>query len=196
MSKFELNKGDNFIFGFDVSGSMDTTDCAGGLSRIQALKEKTIVFAKEASKWDENGIDLITFGHKITTYPNVTAEKAEEIINGLKANESSTDTAGLINAAYKLHKDRNNEQTVLFIATDGAPSDKDAVKAAIVAITNDVADERDFNVSFLQVGNDAGVTAFLTGLDDDLQGAKYDIVDVKRLDEVDFIEAFAGALND
>lgn len=196
-NNLELNKGDNFIFGVDVSGSMATTDCPNGMSRMEYLKEKVIQFANEASKWDEDGIDVLTFGHKITPYQGVTAEKAESVIKGLSANEASTDTAGLIRKAWDLHKAGGYEQTVLFVATDGNPADRKAVQDTIVDITNKVGDEREFNISFLTVGHiDAGLQAFLTGLDDDLKGAKYDIVDVKALEEVDFMAAFAGALND
>jgi hypothetical protein len=70
------------------------------------------------------------------------------------------------------------------------------VKNVIIDITNKVKDEREFNIAFLQVGNDASVAAFLKELDDDLKGAKYDIVDVKRLEEVDFMTAVVGAMND
>lgn len=197
-NNLELNKGDNFIFGLDVSGSMATTDCPCGLSRIEFSKEKAIQFATEASKWDSDGIDLLTFGHQVKKYPNVTAEKAAEIIGALKANEGSTDTAGLIRKAFERHKAIGSEdQTVLFIVTDGQPNDREAVKQAIIDITNAVKDEREFNISFLTVGRiDDGLKAFLAGLDDDLKGAKYDIVDVKELESVDFMTAFVGALND
>jgi Mg-chelatase subunit ChlD len=197
-NNFELNKGDNFIFGLDVSGSMAATDTPTGQSRIEYAKEKAIQFANEASKWDEDGIDLITFGHQLTPYLNVTAATASEVIGGLKATEGSTDTAGLIRAAYARHKEIGaTENTVLFIVTDGAPNDKEAVKQAIIDITNDIKDEHEFAISFLTVGNiDAALQAFLTGLDDDLTGAKHDIVDVKALDQVDFITAFVGALHD
>ncbi len=196
-NNLELNKGDNFIFGVDVSGSMAHNDCPGGLSRINFLKEKVIQFAAEASKWDTDGIDVLTFGSKITPYQGVTAEKAAELIGGFQANEGSTDTAGLIKAAYDLHKAGGYEQTTLFVATDGAPNDKDAVLKTIADITNDVKNEREFNISFLTVGKiDDGLRAFLTVLDDALPGAKYDIVDVKELESVDFEAAFLGALND
>lgn len=195
-NQFELNKGDNFIFGIDVSGSMAATDCPGGASRINFLKENVITFAKEASKWDEDGIDVLTFGHKVTSYKGVTAEKAEQLISGFTANEGSTDTAGLIREAYKLHKAGGYEQTVLFIATDGAPADQEAVKEAIRTIAAEVKDEKEFKISILTVGNiDASLEAFLTELDDNLK-AKHDIVDRKALTEVDFMQAFMGALND
>jgi Mg-chelatase subunit ChlD len=196
MSQLELNKGDNFIFLVDVSGSMATRDCPGNQTRIEFLKEKTITFAKEASKWDEDGIDVITFGHAITPFKGVTAEKAESLISGFKANESSTDTAGALREAWKLHKSGGYAQTVVFAATDGAPNDKEAVKEVIRTIASELKDEHEFAISFLTVGEiDAPLRAFLDELDDNLK-AKHDIVDVKALTEVDFIEAFAGALHD
>jgi Mg-chelatase subunit ChlD len=194
--QLELNKGDNFIFGVDVSGSMSMTDCPGGLSRIAFLKEKVITFAKEASKWDEDGIDILTFGHQITPYKGVTAEKAEQLISGFVANEGSTDTAGVIREAYKLHKAGGYEQTVLFVATDGAPSDANAVRETIRTIASELKDEHEFAISFLTVGQiDSKLQAFLTELDDNLK-AKHDIVDVKALADIDFMSAFMGALND
>lgn len=194
--QLELNKGDNFIFALDVSGSMAATDCPGGASRINFAKEQAITFAKEASKYDPDGIDVLTFGHKITPYLKVTAEKAGEIIGGLEAKEGSTDTAGVIREAYKLHKASNSPQTVLFVVTDGAPADGEAVKEVIRTIAAEIKDEHEFAISILTVGNiDAGLEAFLTELDDNLK-AKHDIVDVKALTSVDFISAFIGALHD
>ena len=196
-SNLELNKGDNFIFGIDVSRSMDMGDCPNGMSRIEFLKEAVILFCNEASKWDTDGIDVLTFGHKITPYLGITSDKASEIIGKLTANEGTTDTAGVIREAYKLHKAAGKEQSILFVATDGEPSDREAMKQAIIDITNDVKDEHEFNISILTVGRiSEGLKAFLVGLDDDLKGAKYDIVDVKELESVDFMTAFDGALHD
>lgn len=196
MSNLELNKGDNFIFAVDVSGSMGQADCPGGKTRIEFLKENVITFAKEASKWDEDGIDVITFGHQITPYKGVTAEKAEQLIGSFKANEGSTDTAGVIREAYKMHRAGGYAQTVLFVATDGAPSDANAVKDAIRTIASELKEEHEFAISFLTVGViDSSLQAFLAELDDNLK-AKHDIVDVKALTDVNFMDAFMGALND
>jgi len=195
MSQLELNQGDNFKFGVDVSRSMEEKDCPGGLSRIAYLKEQTIAFAREASKYDPDGIDVYTFGATVKKYANITADRAADVIGGLQANESATQTHLLIQQAYDDHKKEGHAQTVLFIATDGAPSDKDAVRGIIRKIASEIKDEHEFAISFLQVGNDAGIAQFLAELDDNLN-AKYDIVDVKRLDQVNFLEAFDGALHD
>lgn len=197
MSQLELNKGDNFIFAIDVSASMQATDTPTGAQRIDYLKETVNTFIGEASKWDEDGIDVVTFGHSIKTHTKVTAEKAKDIIAPLKASEGSTDTAGAIKAAWKLHREGGYKQSVLFVATDGEPNDEGAVLSTIAAITLELRDEHEFAISFLTVGQrSAGLEKFLSKLDDAVPGAKHDIVDVKRLEEVDFMAAFAGALHD
>lgn len=193
----ELNEGDNFIFGVDVSASMNAADCPGGTKRIEFLKERVIQFAKEASKFDSDGIDVIAFGHAITVYPGVTGDKAAEIIGKLQATEGMTQTHLLIRKAYAMHKAAGKDQTVLFIATDGAPSGPQLVKDEIIAISNEIKDEHEFAISILTVGDIAPeLQAWLTDLDDNLTGAKHDIVDVKALQDVDFLSAFVGALHD
>jgi uncharacterized protein YegL len=197
MSQLELNKGDNFIFAIDVSASMQATDTPTGAQRIEYLKETVLTFIGEACKWDEDGIDIVTFGHSIKAHSGVTAEKAKDIVSPLKASEGSTDTAGAIQAAWKLHRQGGYKQSVLFLATDGEPNDEAAVLSTIAAITAELKDEHEFAVSILTVGKrSANLEAFLAKLDDALPGAKHDIVDVKPLDEVDFMAAFAGALHD
>jgi len=195
MSNLELNKGDNFIFLFDVSGSMSQSDTPSGASRIEYLKEKLSAFVDEAGKYDDDGIDLITFGHAVTQKPKLTPQNAKEVIASLKANESATATDKAIQKAYDLHKSGGYKQTIVFVATDGAPSDPNAVKEVIRKIASEIKDEHEFALSFLLVGKDDGIRAYTKELDDDLK-AKHDIVDVKELDEVDFVSAFAGALHD
>lgn len=207
MSNLELNKGDNFIFGVDVSLSMKQGDCPGGMSRIEYLKENVISFCREASKYDEDGIDVLTFGQKITTYEGVTADKAADVIAKLQATEAMTDTAGAIKKAWELHqafrKRGGTDQSVAFFATDGAPSDQNAVIAAIREIAKQQdADNEEFSISFLTVGEpDEGLRSFLTMVDDDLKavdknGKPIDMVDVKALADVDFLSAFVGAVHD
>jgi Mg-chelatase subunit ChlD len=198
-SRLEINKGDDFVFAVDVSGSMMTPDCPGGVPRIEFLKEKVIQFAEEASKLDENGIDVVTFGHQLTAFKNITAANAKDIISKLTAAESMTNTHDVINFGFKLHKENGNKQTFLMIATDGEPTNQEDVFKAIAEITHKVTDPKEFRIGFLTVGAvSPALRAFLTKLDDALPGAKagVDIVDVKALADVDFIKAVAGALND
>lgn len=199
-SNFELNQGDQFIFALDVSASMNHSDCPNGLSRIQYSKEQAKVFASEAAKYDPDGADYLTFGEKIVTYWNQNEAEAHALIDSLKANEGMTDTSGAISAAWKraqeLRAQGVTDNIVLMVVTDGAPSDKEAVKKVIRDIADTLTNGEEFGIIFLTVGQiDAGLNAFLTELDDTLN-AKHDIVDVKDFMTVNFLQAFSGAVND
>lgn len=196
-NNLELNQGDDFIIAIDVSGSMATKDCPGGLSRFEAALEKTKVFAHEAAKIDTDGVSVYRFGEKVTKFPDITEDKLDAAIASTPPNECATLTHEVVREAYKEHVDRKNEQTFLFIVTDGAPTDPGAVLKTIADITHKVADEKEFRIQFLTVGNiDSSLQRFLTQLDDAIPGAKYDIVDVKPLADVSFMAAVGGALND
>lgn len=197
-NQLELNKGDNIIFLADISRSMGATDCPGGLSRIDYLKESLKTFVNEAAKYDDDGIDLITFGVNVVAHPKLTPASAESLINALGATEGATNTAGAIAKAWELHKQGGYDQTVVMVATDGEPSDENAVFKTIAEITQNLTKgEHEFAITFLTVGQRSpSLQAFLTKLDDDLPGAKYDIVDVKEFDKVNFAQAFDGALHD
>jgi hypothetical protein len=205
-NNLELNKGDQFIFAIDVSASMQTKDCPGNLSRIEYTKEQLGVFATEAAKYDEDGADYYTFGESInggqprTAYESLALDKAQDLIKNLKATEGATDTAGAISTAWtraqELRAKGCTENIVLMIVTDGAPSDRDAVKTTIRSIADSLQNGEEFGITFLTVGNiDAGLDAFLKDLDDNLN-AKHDIVDVKDFLKVNFIQAFSGAVHD
>lgn len=199
-NNLELNKGDQFIFALDVSRSMGSTDCPGGVSRIEYAKESAKLFASEADKYDPDGADYFTFGSSVTPYLNQTKEQAHALISSIQANEGSTDTAGVITAAWNRAKELRaqgvTDNIVLMVVTDGAPNDGEAVKTVIRSIANELTNGEDFGIIFLTVGQiDAGLRAFLTDLDDNLN-AKHDIVDVKDFMEVNFAQAFDGATHD
>lgn len=198
-NNLELNKGDDFIVALDISGSMQASDCPGGLSRTAYALEQFKTFALEAAKWDTDGVSVYGFGVGVHQFTDVQESNLEATIQKVKnlPYEGATMTEKAIQAAYEEHKKQANEQTVLLLFTDGEPSDPAAVFSTIAKITQEVKDEREFNISFITVGQrSSSLESFLTKLDDSIPGAKYDIVDVKKLEEVDFYKAFDGALND
>lgn len=198
-NNLELNKGDDFIICLDISGSMQATDCPGDVSRIAYSIESFKAFANEAAKYDTDGVSLYAFGASVHSFPDVSADKIDSVataLAGLRL-ESMTRTDLVIKQAWEEHKARNNEQTVVMVFTDGEPSNAEGLLTLIAQITQEVKDEREFNIAFITVGQrNAELDKFLAILDDGINGAKYDIVDVKRLEEVDFYAAFEGALND
>lgn len=199
MSLLEINKGDQFILAWDVSGSMAATDTPSGLTRLQSVMEQSKVFVAEADKFDPDGVSIYLFGHALRTHKDQHSADIEKLLSDLKPTESATMTHLVIEAAYAEHKAKKSEQTFLMIFTDGEPSDPAAVKKSIIKITQDVKDEKEFRIGFLTVGKRSPqLQAYLTNLDDTLtsDGAKYDVVDVKELSEVDFMASVAGMLTD
>lgn len=194
-SNFELHKGDQFIVGLDISGSMQAQDCPGNASRFNYVLETMKTFIKEASKWDPDGISFYAFNNSVDAHPDVaTVEEINEMIKKLKVG-GGTRTDLAIKAAYKEHKDKKNEQTFFMIFTDGEPSDPEAVKNAVIDITKDVKDEKEFRISILTVGERTlQLDKWLDDLDDHLDGAKYDIVEIEKLEDVNFEQAVSNAI--
>ena len=201
---FEISKEDNFVVLLDVSASMGTADCPGNTLRIEYAKEMAIKLTNEAAQYDDDGVEVYSFGQEVKFIGQATGANATHLITPLGANEMMTNTHLAINKAYEDHKQRkakgNKDQTVVFIVTDGAPTDKIATIDAIVNITKEVP-PKEICFGFLTVGAvDSSLQAFLTDLDDNLvskYGAAYDCVDQRPLESITgFFDAFNVAVND
>ena len=196
-NNLELNKGDQFIIALDISGSMGNTDCPGDMSRIDYTLETIKTFVAEADKWDADGVSFYPFGATVHAYRDMKAVDIDAKLKNIKL-EGATMTHLAVAAAYKEHKEKNNEQTFLMIFTDGEPSDHDKLKQAIIDVTKDVKDEKEFEIVFITVGvRSPALAQFLTDLDDNLKsmGAKYDIVSCFKLEDVDFVKACSTAVS-
>lgn len=194
-NNFELSKGDQFVVGFDISGSMQAQDCPGNSTRFAYVIETMKTFIAEAAKWDPDGVSFYAFNNSLQAFPDVkSVAEINDTIARLRPG-GSTATQLPITAAYKEHKTKGSEQTFLLLFTDGEPTDEALVRDAIIAIANDVKDEKEFRISILTVGERSeALNEWLNDLDNNLKGAKYDIVDVERLENVNFEQAVANAI--
>lgn len=201
----ELDINKQYIIAGDISGSMTTVDqkCAN-VSRYEYMLEKFESFIKEAESFDPDGPTILLFGQDVHTYRNTTLDKVKSLL-GNPTFEGFTMTDKVVNEAYALHKGEKAELatqgkvhpgTVLMIFSDGAPTARPALEAAIVKIANEIDKNDEFSILFLTVGTiPADLEEFLSKLDNDLKGkAKYDIVEVKKLEEVSFLKAASDAL--
>lgn len=194
-SKLELHRGDQFIIGFDHSGSMQTQDCPGNTRRFDYVLETLKAFVAEAAKWDPDGVSFYAFNNRLTEYQDVTSvDEINRTIGTLKP-AGGTNTHLAITAAYKEHVKKASDQTLFLLFTDGEPSEPDEVKNAVVNITRSVKDEKEFRIAIITVGEQSPeLKTWLTNLDDHLTEAKYDIIDVMRMEDVDFETAVANAI--
>lgn len=190
LSKAELSEY-NFIVAVDTSGSM------GAPNRWEQAKSIALSVANFAGQVDTNGIDIITFGATVNAYENATADKIAEIFNTEKPNGSTPLNEAIVLANQVRLK--SNKKAFTVVVTDGAPDDEAAVAKTLTDIANSINQNNDSSFLFIQIGDDAGATQFLTRLDDNLKGGKFDIVDRRTIEEfnaVPFETLFYNAQHD
>lgn len=177
----------DFIVVVDASGSMGETDMPGGKSRWEYMQETATSFARDLSKLDSDGIGLVVFGGaSVQAFDSVNADKIKEVFAS-RAPRGSTPLAEALTEALKL-AGKSDKKDFIIVFTDGVPDDQAAAASVIRAASNKQETDDALTILFVQVGRDPAATAYLRNLDDNLKGAKFDIVDAKTMDEA---EAFA-----
>jgi len=176
----------DFIVVIDKSGSMGETDMPGGRSRWNYMQETATAFCRDIEKLDSDGLGLVLFsGSGIVAEDGVNVGRIKEIF---AANHpgGSTPLAEALEAALKL-AGKSSKKDFIICFTDGVPDDQTRVINVIKRQANSQETDDACSILFVQVGYDAGATNYLRMLDDDLQktGAKFDIVDVKTMNEAE-----------
>jgi uncharacterized protein YegL len=77
-------------------------------------------------------------------------------------------------------------ETIL-VVTDGEPNDRWSLIDVIIKASQQMQQEQELAISFIQVGSDPKATRFLKSLDEQLEsiGAKFDICDTVTLEDMD-----------
>lgn len=195
----------DFTLVIDSSGSMATNDQKGGKSRWKAAEETTIALAAKAMSYDPDGLTLYTFSSRHRTFANIgDSQKVAQVFQEVDPN-GSTNLDGVLGAVFSNYLDQKRagktkpNGEICIVITDGQPDDPKAVARSITDFTQKLDKDEEYGLLFVQVGNDGGARAFLKGLDDDLKGAKFDIVDAITMDECgdrSLTEVLAGAIAD
>lgn len=174
----------DFVIVADASGSMSEDDCAGGATRWNHMQESALSIAREVGQFDEDGLGLVIFGgDSITSKDGVTAKNIKEVF-ATRRPAGTTPLAEALTEAFKL-AGKSDKKDFVIVFTDGVPNDKAAAAKVIIEQSNKQETDDALTVLFIQVGHDAPAAAFLKSLDDDLKGAKFDIVDAKTQAEAD-----------
>lgn len=189
----------DFIVVIDASASMTTDDMPGGRTRWEAVQETAEAFARDLAKVDSDGLGLVIFsGTGVDSFDGVNADKIREAFQ-TRSPRGSTPLAEALKAALQLAgKSDKNDFVVIF--TDGVPDDKDAAAKVIIDASKKLINDDDLTFLFVQVGKDPEASKYLRKLDDDLKGAKFDIVDAKTMEEAERFtstaELIAHSIND
>lgn len=174
----------NFIVAIDASGSMGESDMPGGRSRWNYMQETAVAFARDMEQIDSDGIGVVMFsGSNIDAFDGVTADKVKEIFAS-RSPRGGTPLAQALSSAIGLAK-KSDKKAIIVVFTDGVPDDKEAAANVIRNQANSQETDDEMTILFVQVGRDAQASAYLLQLDDDLKGAKFDIVDAKTIDEAE-----------
>ena len=180
----------DFVVAIDTSGSMAEPNKAGSsTTRWEAVQETAMTFIRDVQQIDQDGLGLVLFGRQVESFDNVTADKAREVF-ATHSPRGSTPLAEALDAAFAL-AGKSDKKDFILVFTDGVPNDRDAAAKRIIQQANSQANDDDCTVLFVQVGDDAAATAYLRKLDDDLRGAKFDIVDAKTVAEADAFNSTA-----
>lgn len=206
MSTEQMKNRDYYLV-IDKSGSMTQKDCPGGKSRWATAQETTEAIAQKLHEYDPDGITVVPFATSHKWYPNTTPEKVSQVF---KENEpmGGTNLAPALKACFddylqaKAAGKAKANGAIVVVVTDGQPNDEYEVANAIVNHTKRLDNgDGEFGISMIQVGRDESAAQFLKRLDDNLEkeGAKFDIVDTKTMDEVETLgltETILAALAD
>jgi Mg-chelatase subunit ChlD len=183
----------DFIVVADTSGSMAEVNKAGGsTTRWNAMQESIRTLIRDLSQIDTDGIGMVQLGGNIQSWENVNEENALAIFKDLSP-RGGTPLAEALTKAFSM-AGKSPKKDMIVVYTDGVPDDAKAVELVIKNQANSQAADEDLTILFVQVGDDASATRFLQGLDDNLKGAKFDIVDAKTVAEVDAFASTAELL--
>lgn len=176
----------DFIIAVDQSGSMNMPQVVGGsVSRWDYAKETIMGLAAEVCKLDDDGIDLVFFhGSSAEVVSGCNAATVAELFTSRSPSGGTPLNAALVESFALANKSSKN--AMIIVLTDGEPQDRESPVKTIINQSNSQQKDEECTVLFIQVGDDAEATKYLTYLDDGLQaaGAKFDIVDVKTVDQV------------
>lgn len=174
----------HYILVLDKSGSMsEPSTTLEGRTRWDEAQEFTESYARFAESHDDEGLTVVTFSSNPKVYDGVKADKVHEIFTTCQPG-GSTNLSGALDAAFK-KKFSGTKAALIVVMTDGVPDSESAVKTSIINAANKLEKDGDIGIQFVQIGNDAHATKFLGDLDDNLKGAKFDIVNSLSREEAE-----------
>ncbi|NGX58754.1 MAG: hypothetical protein K940chlam3_01662 [Chlamydiae bacterium] len=200
-------RGYDFFVLIDSSGSMKFDVERGcGESRWETVKEYLQFIVKEAVEFDPDGVEVCFFGTRVKWIkkPVESSESVNAAFNEIKKPRGSTNLTDALDETFKRHIDRKksnpNQKSIILVITDGAANDPTKVESKVRGMTRKLDATKIFDcrnstgetikttlemgIRFFQVGDDEEAKDFLENLDENLKGAKADIVDTGDIEEL------------
>lgn len=175
-----------YVLIVDRSGSMDTRDGSG--TRFDSARNACEKLIEAMLRYDiDKTVPVFFFDHETTFCGELqSSSQVTGLFKEFKP-RGSTRLASALDQAMDLYagKQRNNFEmvpgTTFVVLLDGGADDEEAVFQVIdkYAGKNYIDNHTQIAISFVQIGDDRGATAFLKKLDD---GGSPDICDTKKDD--------------
>lgn len=198
LSKYDV------VIVLDKSGSMDERDCPGGMSRWDWCRDQMMSLTAQISSVFKNGITVALYSSDYDIFRNVDLGYVNRIF-GENGPSGGTYTGKVMEAVFDDYFARRasnpaTRKLLVQVVTDGDPSDKGALIAAIARASQMINSPGEITVNFLQIGHEEAGARTLAKLDSNMasEGAKFDIVRVEPFAAVEregLPRALADAIN-
>ncbi len=198
LSKYDV------VIVLDKSGSMDERDCPGGMSRWDWCRDQMMSLTAQIGSVFKNGITVALYSSDYDIFRNVDLGYVTRIF-GENAPSGGTYTGKVMEAVFDDYFARRasnpaTRKLLVQVVTDGDPSDKGALIAAISRASQMINSPGEITVNFLQIGHEEAGARTLAKLDTNMasEGAKFDIVRVEPFAAVEregLPRALADAIN-
>jgi len=179
LSKYDV------VIVLDKSGSMDERDCPGGMSRWDWCRDQMMSLTAQISSVFKSGITVALYSSDYDIFRNVDLGYVTRIF-GENSPSGGTYTGKVMEAVFDDYFARrasnpNTRKLLVQVVTDGDPSDKGALIAAISRASQLINSPGEITVNFLQIGHEEAGARTLAKLDSNMagEGAKFDIVRVE-----------------
>lgn len=189
----------------DQSESMSTLE-KGGKTRWEMMQTATLALASQCEQFDPDGLTIYLFSEKFHRYERVTSTLVPQIFKNNEPTGKTVLTSVLEHATNSYFRRRAMGQTksngeTIIVITAGEVVNPQGVKQTIINAANQLENDQELAISFIQVGVNPHVTQFLQILDNELEknGAKFDICDtmtLQNLEEMSLTEVLLNAIID
>jgi hypothetical protein len=192
-------------FILDISGSMKTLDCPGGLSRWDWCGYQAVAIARAVSRYVPYGITVTPFARDYQVYehanPNMIAQiyDMHEFHGGTRLCEPLTER---INSYFRNRAFYKGRPHLIVVITDGLPNPKpepEMVRQELVMASQQIMMPGELSVVFLQIGgDDFRGRNYLVDLGSSLMsyGARSQFVHTNTFEELEKIGLAQAIVND